>query len=103
MNSFPKHIHADNIPEFHKINYERIVGLFRKETYDTLLTRKDENVYIDLDTFSRKYCNNKSCVINKIVESVSEELRELGWKTKLSFGDTGLFIYSTENPPISCW
>jgi len=32
-----------------------------------------------------------------------EELEELGWKCKKSFGQTALFIYSTENPPPSCW
>lgn len=103
MNSFPNHIRSDNISTFQKINFERVAGLFRKEVYETILTRKDENVYIDLDTFSRKYCNNKACVVEKFLTSIIEELAELGWKTKLSFGDTGLFIYSTEDPPSSCW
>ena len=103
MKSFPEHVNVNNIHNFSKINYERILGIFRQEIYETLLTRKDENDYIDLDVFSRKNCKNKSCIINKVVDTVILELQELGWKTKLSFADTGLFIYSTDNPPTSCW
>ena len=36
-------------------------------------------------------------------EIVKSELVKLGWKCKTSFGGTGLFIYSTEEPPPSCW
>ena len=36
-------------------------------------------------------------------EIIIKELEELGWKCKLSYGQTALFIYSTENPPPSCW
>ena len=103
MDSFPEHIKIENINMFPSINYSRILGLFREEIYTTLLTRKDENEYIDLDTFSRKYCNNKTHINKNLVEDVEKELNDLGWKTKLSFADTGLFIYSTENPPVSCW
>lgn len=103
MHSFPDHIKIENIKLFPTINYSRILELFREEIYITLLTRKDENEYIDLDTFSRKHCNNKSHIIMKLVEDVEKELSDLGWKTKLSFADTGLFIYSTDNQPVSCW
>jgi len=38
------------------------------------------------------------------MESIVADLVDnLGWKCKLSFSDTGLFVYSTENPPPSCW
>jgi hypothetical protein len=103
MNSFPDHINVKNKDQFLLINYKRVESLFRQEIYETLLQRKDENEYIDLTTFSRKYCKNSTCMIDKISTKVRNELEYIGWKTKLSFGDTGLFIYSTENPPTSCW
>ena len=103
MISFPDHIHVQNISSFPSINRGRIICLFREHIYETLLNRKDENEYIDLDIFSRKYCNNKTAIMMSIVDMVTTELQKLGWKTKLSFGDSGLFIYSTENPPVSCW
>jgi len=103
MISFPEHINVKNIKDFQQINYDRVLGLFREVIYINLLTRKEENEYIDLDTFRMQYCNSNSCMILKLVQQVISELQELGWKTKLSFADTGLFIYSTENPPPSCW
>ena len=103
MNSFPDVINVQNISNFPDLNYQRTVGLFRQEIYETILLRKDENEYIDLDVFRRKYCNNKQSVMTEIVNKIILELQDLGWKTKLSFGDGGLFIFSTENPPRSCW
>ena len=103
MNSFPETMNVKNIETFESINNNRIISLFRQEIYETLITRADENVYIDLDVFRRKYCNNKTCILNNIVTKITNELHELGWKTKLSFGDTGLFIYSTVDQPVSCW
>ena len=103
MNSFPSHIDANNQTSFQEINYERIVSLFRQQIYELLLTRKDDNEYIDLDGFATKYCNRKIANVMKISEQICTELKRIGWNTKLSFGDTGLFIYSTENPPRSCW
>jgi hypothetical protein len=103
MDSFPHYMNAKNIGSFTSINVARVTSIFRQEIYKTLLTRKDENVYIDLDIFRIKYCNNKTPIILEILEEITPELHELGWKTKLSFGDTGLFIYSTDEPPVSCW
>jgi hypothetical protein len=103
MNSFPEHMNIQNIASFSTINNERVTSIFRQEIYETLLTRKDENVYIDLDIFRIKYCNNKTSILSEILRKIISELHGLGWKTKLSFGDTGLFIYSTDEPPVSCW
>ena len=103
MNSFPSHIHANNQASFQDINYERLLDLFRQEVYELLLKRKDDNEYIDLDSFAARHFNRKLTTVMKITEQVCSELKNLGWNTKLSFGDTGLFIYSTDNPPRSCW
>jgi hypothetical protein len=103
MNCFPNTIHSDNQSSFEEINYERVLSLFRQEVYELLLKRKDDNEYIDLDSFAARYCNRKVKTVMKMTDQICSELKNLGWNTKLSFGDTGLFIYSTENPPISCW
>ena len=103
MISFTDDIHVRNISNFQNLNIKRIESLLRQEIYDILLTRKDENVYVDLDIFLMKHCNKKSCLLENIVKNIRDELKNLGWNTKLGFGDTGLFIYSTENPPTSCW
>ena len=103
MNAFPEHIKVENACAFKKINNDRVLCILRKEVYELLLTRKDENSYVDLDTFSRKYCKNQPTILIKLVGQIVSELHELNWRTKLSFADTGLFIYSTDTPPTSCW
>jgi len=102
MNSFPIDIHVNNIKNFPDIQYNIAINSFRQEIYNTIIKRKDETEFIDLDFFQRKFCN-KNISLKNIVEQLRNELHELGWKTKLSYGDTGLFIYSTENPPHNCW
>jgi len=103
MKTFPNELNVKNIDSFREINNDRIICLIRKEIYDTLIRRKDENEYIDLDMLSKCYSDNNMNIITKIITTIREELHILGWNTKLSFGDTGLFIYSTEEPPSSCW
>jgi hypothetical protein len=50
--------------------------------------------------FIEKGLKNKE--INKSLYKAME-LTQLGWKCKLSYGDTALFIYTSENPPAGCW
>ena len=89
---------------FENHNNKRLICLFRKEIYDLIIGRDNENDYLDLEIFVRKYncdINNKNII--KIFETIITELNTFGWKTKLSFGNTGLFIYSSEKEPSSCW
>jgi len=37
----------------------------------------------------------------KYMDTIIKELNDIGWKTSLSYGNTGLFIYET-TPPINC-
>lgn len=102
MDSFPLSLHISNRHKFNEINYKRIKTILRQEIYESIITRKDENDYIDLFIFCRKYCGNSEELINKITGEIRSELHELGWKTALSYNDTGLFIFVDEKP-TSCW
>ena len=114
MLKFPEHIDIHNKTlvsddflyetNFSKYNYQRLEEIFRKDVYEMIISRKDENDYFDLDSFVRNYnCNSNDKNIKLILSKIISELNRLGWKTALSFGDTGLFIYSTEKKPSSCW
>ena len=110
MNKFPKEIDIRNktlvmqpYKNFEEFNYDRILLLLRKEIYDHLISRKEENDYFDLEIFCKRYNYSDKETFPKILKIVLIEICELGWKTQLSFGDTGLFIYSTEEKPSSCW
>ena len=86
---------------FEKINYQRLLSIIRLDLYELIVSRNDENNYFALDDFASR--NSCSSLLPKITEQIIAELKEKGWNTKLSFGDTGLFIYSTEDKPSSCW
>jgi hypothetical protein len=101
MLNFPKEISSKNKENFQVLNKERLLSLLRNDIYNLIISRQDENEYYSLDIFEITY--NCKFFINEIVTQIITELNELDWKTKLSFGDTGLFIYSTEEPPRSCW
>lgn len=99
MTHFPN---VKDIDKFEQMNYDRIKNILITYIYDLIISRKTENEYFDLDTFNIK--NNVSMkVLHQMVKEIMIELEKSGWKTKLSFGDTGLFIYSTEDQPKSCW
>jgi len=102
MNKFPEELNINKTKlDFFNLNYERLLCLLRQEIYDLIVGRKDENDYYDIDIFSSKYnCNHLK---DKLISEIILELKDLGWKTQLSFGDTGLFIFSTEEKPSSCW
>ena len=108
MQRFPDFLNAKAIEyenyekNFYKYNLERIVKNHRKEICDLIISREDENNYLDIDLFSDKNFTNIDTV-KEVLPEILSELKSLGWNTKLSFGDTGLFIYSSDNTPPSCW
>lgn len=101
MLNFPSEIDINNKENFQNLNKNRILSLLRNDIYNLIISRDDENEYYALDIFEMTY--NCKSFINEILTQIIKELNELGWKTQLSFGDTGLFIYSTKEPPRSCW
>lgn len=105
MKEFPNILSVKNKDSFPYIYYNRVLCYFRKEIYEHVISH-DENSYYDLENFGRKFFKDhkdRVDLVNKLSASIVDELVNLGWKCKLSFGGTALFIYSTENPPPSCW
>ena len=100
MQTFPTTLTVDNRNNFTNMHNNRMLCILRKKIYHHII-KEDENTYFDLDTFDTRYVKDKK-INSEIIQVIISELHELGWKTKLSFGGTGLFIYS-ENLPKSCW
>lgn len=111
MNKFPEEIDIRNKiiieqpykKNFEDYNYNRTLNLLRKEIYDHIISRKDENDYFDIDIFFKKCNYYYKENFSRIIKTILDELTFIGWKTQLSFGDTAIFIYSTEEKPSSCW
>ena len=101
MKTFPNILNVENKDNFNEIYYNRVLCYLRRDLYEHILCNS-ENSYFDLDKFTRPYKITEEQLIN-MTKTVMKELEELSWKCKLSFQDTGLFIYSSEKPPVSCW
>ena len=99
MKEFPEILHVNNKNKFEDIYNNRMISYLRQKIYEHII-REDENNYFDLDNFRQTY---KIKNIEKMTSVVIHELHSLGWKCKFSFGGTALFIYSSDNPPSSCW
>ena len=101
MKEFPNRLTPENKEKFSQYRYERNIAYLRKDIFELVLVG-DENSYFELDNFARRYKLKKG-EIEKMTEILTQELIEKGWNVKTSFGGTGLFIYSTAEPPQSCF
>ena len=102
METLPEILNVKNKDLFKSYNDNRIKKMINKEIFDLIVSRDTENEYYDLDNFSIRYLDRNIKKMREIMDSIIDELKTLGWTCKYSFNDTGLFIYSTENPPPSC-
>ena len=101
MKSFPENINAKNKDKFPALLYERAKCYLRRNLYEHIL-KEEEKSYFCLDKFSKEWINDIEKT-KDLVKEIIPELEKLGWKCKLSYNDTGLFIYSTQEPPTNCW
>lgn len=102
MKEFPIRIHVDNKDKFSKVFYARYLAYLRRDLFEHII-KENENTYFDLDTWSKNNLGNKKKLIETMTAQIMKELKNKGWNCKTSFGGTGLFIYSSENPPPSCY
>ena len=65
------------------------------------MLKSPEQDYFDIDLFNLKNHITTEITI-KLLLIIIPELENLGWKCKLAFGNTGLFIYKNELPS-TCW
>lgn len=100
MEQFPDSFTPAYKGEFTNLYYNIVMEILRKEIYSHVISN-DENSYFPLDNFFKKY--NITDDISDMTSHIVQEITNMGWKCKTSFGGTGLFVYSTENPPPSCY
>jgi hypothetical protein len=96
MDSFPQYMSVTNKLNFIEITFKNNLSLLRKEIHDHIMA-SNENTFYDLDNFNRSYIKNMS-ITERMVNIIILELTDLGWKTFLGFGGTGLYVFSHEKP-----
>jgi hypothetical protein len=103
MKEFPIRLNVINKDEFEQIHMQRTICYLRKDLFEHIIC-KDENDYFDLGAFTSNYFHSKNTeVALTLFTQMKSELAKLGWKCKTSFGGTGMFIYSSAEPPPSCY
>lgn len=102
MNNIPNYMNVNNKHMFSQIHNEKMTSLFREHIVLHML-KGEENDYFDTDKWCREYLDNNCEQMEIILEKIIDELTMLNWKCKLSFGGTGLFIYSSDTQPPSCF
>jgi hypothetical protein len=101
MKKFLIKMNVKNKDSFESYRNDYLKCKLREEIYRHVISKKEED-YFSLDGFSKtQECNIQ--LTQKLVETLIPEIEKMGWKCKLSFGNTGLFIYSTDEPPKNCW
>lgn len=106
MKTFPSRIAPKNKHLFTKLNYNRTKCYMRMFIYEFLISRKDETEYFTLEEFSAKRGINlnkteTANMLKNMLTELSKELISLNWNCTISYGGTGLFIY-TDNKPANC-
>lgn len=101
MNNFPNYLSPNQKSDFIFHLHSYYLQKLRENIY-LILLKGNENEFFDLDTFNRSNVNDMS-LTKSLTDQIVIELESLGWKTKYSYGDTALFIYSTEEAPIGAW
>lgn len=101
MDTFSLTFHVSNKDNFSDMFFNKYLSKLRKIISEHML-RGDENDFVDLDIFNRTYVKNMEKT-KQMASIISSELKQLGWNTFLGFGETGLYIYSTEEPPANAY
>jgi hypothetical protein len=96
MKEFPDILSVKNKSKLGKIKYNRVMCYLRKELYEHILLQP-EDIYYEIDAFDKKY-NKDMNVTKKMISSAIVELKRLGWKCIVSYGGTGMFIFSDKKP-----
>ena len=102
MDTFPDILIPKNKDNFKNIYYNYVLKCLRKEMYVNIL-QSDETNYFDIEKFTYIYYKKNKDIMKNLTKDIISELKKLGWNCKTSFGDTAIFIYSTEKPPHNCW
>ena len=91
MKKFPKHLTPDFLSKFSSFNNKRQSYYLRKFIYEWMLTPAFETRCFDLQILP-KYSQ-------EILDDVCKELNTLGWKTKLAFANSSLYVYKEDENP----
>ena len=102
MKSFPEKLKPQNKIYFKEYKFNRELCKLRQKIVDYIYSEEKGGFDLKSNTDNNQY--SYSHIDDKLIEAICNELNSLGWKTKLLYGDTTLFIYNDESelPKVEC-
>ena len=98
MKKFPSKLLPENISLFNSYNTTRITRYLRRRIYEWMISDDFVTRCFDLQLSQGQLQTFK--YPSHVIDSISKELNLLGWKTKIAFAYSSLYIYKEddENP-----
>ncbi len=98
MKSFPDKLRPENREHFLEYKFNRDLCKFRAIVYEYIISEVvSQPGGLDLKTKQDMHGEyTYGHVEESIVDTICEELQNLGWKTKKAYGNSVLFIYKHE-------
>lgn len=96
MDKFPDYLSVSSKHLFSSYMETRITSKLRNKIYEFILTGNEDDYFVLGNFYRSENIHNNTELTARITGTIISELTALGWTTKLAFGGTGLYIYSTE-------
>lgn len=96
MDCFPETLKPDS--DLSTLRQKYVLRKLREKVFYCIASDNVDN-FCDLTDADFSLCGD----IKPLVNQVCSELHLLGWKTKLTYGDTALFVFASNKQPKFCW
>lgn len=101
MKEFPQWFQYRNQKLFEEKHKARCLSYLRRDVFEHILRRTDENDSFDIQRFDSERVGNMELSQDLAIQ-VATELENLGWGCSLAYGKTVLYIHQQGQLPIAC-
>lgn len=90
--------------DFENIFKDTLLRKIREDVASFFITRDSYENFFDITSYIRqtRSIKNGASIIEDIVKTLCSEINETGFETRLSYGNTAIFIFKGDVPP-NCW
>jgi hypothetical protein len=100
MQSFSSYLKPEEQNNFETYRDTILINQMRQEIETVILTG-NINENFDLVIFNDKFNVKNMKKTLAFCNQLQKELNDLGWKTKLAFGETALYVFTSEKKPVT--
>lgn len=95
MDKFPITLSKEFKEHFPQYLETHLTAKLRLQIYEFMLQSKEDEYFILNNFFYKENIKDNTELTTLITNNIIKELNRLGWTTKLAFGGTSIYIYST--------